>query len=179
MIGRFSRGLGDRPLAPLAAGLILLVIGTWNASELLLASYPEDSDLESFQGEALDAIVVVRQRGALVRFLHGRSLEFQAVLDPGERLVLYRDDMPDDEAVRDAVTSGPAVYGLWPDAPVDDDRHRIWSLAAPDGTMIVDRSATVATLQATRRDAAIMPGAIALVGLILTTYALRLWRRRE
>lgn len=179
VIGRFSRGLGDRPLAPLAAGLILLVIGGWNSAELLLPSYPGNSDLESFQGEAFDAIVVVRQRGALVRLFHGRSLELQAVLEPDTRLVLYRDDMPAYEAVRDVVTAGPAVYGLWPDAPDDDDRHRIWSLTAPDGTIVVDRATTVATLQATRREAALMPGVIAVVGLFLTAYALRLWRRRQ
>lgn len=178
MIGRFARGLGDRPIAPLAAGLILLGIGLWNAAELLLPAYPQEGQLESFDGEAFDAIVVVRQRGALVRFFHGRSLEFQAVLNPGERLVLYRDDMPDYEAVRETVTAGPATYGLWPDAPADDDRHRIWSLATPGGEVIVDRATTVASLKATRNSMAITPLVIAVAGLVLTVFAVRRWRRR-
>ena len=176
VIGRFARGLGDRPIAPLAAGLILMAIGLWNGAEQLLPAYPEESELQAFEGEAFDAIVVVRQRGALVRFLQGRSLEFQAALQPGERLVFYRDDMPAYEAVKEVVLAGPALYGLWPDAPEDEDRHRIWSLAAPDGTVVIDRASSVAALQALRRETAILPGCIALAGLVLTVFAARRWR---
>ena len=178
MIGRFARGLGDRPVAPLMAGAILLAIGLWNGAELLTPGYPEETELEAFAGEAVDAIVVMRQRGALVRFLQGSSLEFQAALDPGERLVFYRDDMPAYDAVRENVLAGPAVFGLWPDAPADEDRHRIWSLTTADGAVVVDRATTVAGLQATRQDAAIVPGVIALLGLLLTGHAIRRWRAR-
>ncbi len=178
MIGRFARGMGDRPVAPLAAGLILLAIGLWNAGELLLASYPEQNELEFVSGEATDAIVVMRQRGALVRFFQGSVLELQAMLDPGERLVLYRNDMVDYDAVKATVVAGSAAYGLWPDAPLDEDRHRIWSLATSDGTVIVDRDATVAGLRATRQETAIVPGIIALVGLVVTAFAIRRWRKR-
>ena len=178
MIGRFARGMGDRPVAPLAAGVILLAIGLWNGGELLLASYPEQDDLELVSGEAVDAIVVMRQRGALVRFFQGSGLELQAALEPGERLVLYRNDMPDYEAVKTAITGGPAVYGLWPQAPADEDRHRIWSLVTADGATVVDREATVSGLQAVRRQGAIVPGVIALIGLVVTALAIRRWRRR-
>jgi len=178
MIGRFSRGLGDRPVAPLLAGVILLAIGVWNGAEHLMPSYPDEADLESFAGEAVDAIVVTRQRGALVRLFQGSSLEFQAALEPGERLVFYRDDMPDYGAVKEAVLAGPAIYGLWPDAPADEDSHRIWSLATAEGATVIDRATTVAGLQATREDAALVPGVIAVFGLILTVFAIRRWRAR-
>ncbi len=179
MIGRFARGMGDRPVAPLAAGLILVAIGLWNSSELLLPAYPGESDLESFSGEAVDAIVVMRQRGALVRFLQGSGLELQAALDPGERLVLYTNDMPNYEAVKTAVAAGPAVYGLWPDAPSDEDRHRIWSLSASDGQAIVTRDETVSGLQAVRQEAAVIPAIIGLAGLVVAGFAVRRWRRRS
>ena len=178
MIGRFARGLGDRPVAPLAAGIILLAIGLWNGAELLTPSYPGEDDLETFTGEAADAIVVARQRGALVRFFQGRSLEFQAMLEPGERLVFYPDDMPGYEAVKDAVLARPALYDLCPDAPADEVRHRIWTIGTPEGAVVVDRAATVAGLQAVRQDAALVPGVIALFGLLLTVLAARRWRTR-
>ena len=176
MIGRFARGLGDRPVAPLAAGIILMAIGLWHGAEQLLPAYPEENQLESFAGEAFDAIVVVRHRGALVRFIQGSSLEFQAALEPGERLVFYRDDMPAYEEVKETVVAGPALYGLWPDAPADEDRHRIWSLATPDGAVIIDRASSVAALKALRRETAILPAFIALAGLVLTVFAVRRWR---
>jgi len=177
MIGRFSRGLGDRPLAPLAAGVILLVIGLWNAGESLLAVYPGEQALAPFEGEAFDAVEVVRKRGAVVRFLTGPSLELQAVLEPGQTVVLYRNDMPAYDAVKQAVAGGPAIYGLWPDAPVEDDRRRVWSLENAAG-VVVSREETVAGLRAARTEAALLPGAIAVVGLVLAIFGLRRWRAR-
>lgn len=177
MIGRFSRGLGDRPVPLVAAGAILVVLGLWNGGEALLASYPDAQNLELVEGTAFDAIEVVRKRGALTRFLTGPSLEFQAVLDPGEVLVLYRDNMPRYEEVKAAVAAGPAVYGLWPEAPADDDRHRIWSLEG-EGGVVVGLEDTVSGLRAVRSDSAMLPGALAVVGVVLALVGLRRWRAR-
>lgn len=177
MIGRFSRGLGDRPLPLVAAGTILMVLGLWNGGEALFASYPDARDLVTVEGTAFDAIEVVRKRGAVARFLTGPSLEFQAVLDPGEVLVLYRDDMPRYGEVKAAVAAGPARYGLWPDAPADEDRHRIWSLGNDDG-LVVGPEETVAGLRAVRRDAALLPGILAIAGVLLLLSGLRRWRAR-
>ena len=151
------------------------MIGIWNGAELLLASYPETASLERVEAEAFDAIEVVRKRGAIVRFLTGPSLEFQAVLEPDARLVLYRDDMPAYEAVKAAAVAGPALYGLWPDAPADEDRHRIWSLDNGGGTVVSLAEAT-AGLRAARTEAALLPGLIALFGLALTLRGVRRWR---
>lgn len=175
MIGRFASGLGDRPLAPVAAGAILFAIGVWNGAEPLLAAYPGERALVAVEGASYDAIEVVRKRGAVVRFLTGPSLEMQAVLEPGEVVVLYRDDMPRYGAVKQAVAEGPATYGLWPDAPAEEDRRRIWSLENRTG-VVVSREETVAGLRDARRAAAMLPALIAVVGLGLVLVGLRRWR---
>lgn len=175
MIGRFSRGLGDRPVPLVAAGAILIVLGLWNGGEALLASYPAADELQVVDGTAFDAIEVVRKRGAVARFLTGPSLEFQAVLDPGEVLVLYRDNMPRYEEVKAAVAAGPAVYGLWPEASADDDRHRIWSLEG-EGGVVVGLEDTVSGLRAVRMESAQLPGILAIVGVLLLLAGLRRWR---
>jgi len=50
--------------------------------------------------------------------------------------------------------------------------------AAYPGATVIDRATTVAGLQATREDAALVPGVIAVFGLILTVFAIRRWRAR-
>ena len=176
MTRRFGTLVLERPLAPLLAGLLLAAIGAWNAAEPLLAAYPGPRALEFFEGEAFDDARVIRKRGALMRFLSGPSVEYQAVLQPGNRIVLYSDDMPRFEAVSAAIVSGPATYGVWPDAREGVDRLRIWSLETASGPVIT-REQAVSGLRASRRDAAVLPGAVTLFGLLLAGAVLRRWRR--
>lgn len=177
MIGRFARGLGQRPLAPLVAGLALTVVGLWNAAETWVASYPEsDAVLVAIEGTAFDDTMISRKRGALLRFLDGTSYEYQAVLAPGEVVVRYTDDMPRFREVVESVSSGPGLFGLWPEAPSEEDRNRIWSLETAAGP-VVTREETTAGLAASRQRAALFPLAIALFGLgVVAVVSLR-WRR--
>ncbi|MBN33549.1 MAG: hypothetical protein CMM46_02000 [Rhodospirillaceae bacterium] len=172
MIGRFSRALDGILPATLVAGVILVIIGVWFATEPYRFDYPEESDLVAVEGEAFDAIEVRRRRGAFLRFMVDDPLEYQAVFNPGERLVLYYSSMPNYDAVTQAIGSGPAIFWLWQDAGDETDSMIVWQLENADG-IVVSRDATVAGFAASRQEAAKWPGAIALFGVLLTIMGLR------
>jgi len=171
MIGRFARGMGNTP-ALMVAGLIPLVMGVWFAAEPWRHSYPEPEQLTAFEGEAFDAIEVRKRRGAFIRYLVDDPIEFQAVLNPDERVVLYTNSMPNYFELREAVTEGPAIYYLWEDAADEIDAITIWQLENEMG-LIVSAEEAVSTLKAVRAKAAWVPGAIALAGLFILILGLR------
>ncbi len=172
MIGRFASRLGDRLPATLVAGAILTALGAWFASDPWRRDYPAAADLVPFEGEAFDAIEVRKRRGALAPFMTDDPLELQAVLNPGERLVLYTSAMPRYEAVKTAVASGPAVYRLWNDAPTEEDRRLIWGLDNDAGSVVAADEA-VAGLKEARAGAAQLPAGIGVFGLALLWLGLR------
>ena len=172
MIGRFASGLGDRLPATLVAGAILTALGAWFASDPWRRDYPAPSDLVAFEGEAFDAIEVRKRRGGLAPFATEEALELQAVLNPGERLVLYTDAMPRYEAVKQAVASGPAVYRLWEGAREETDRMLIWGIDDEAGIAVAPAE-TVAALREARAGTARLPAAIGVCGLVLLWLGLR------
>jgi len=179
MIGRFAGGLGRHLPATLVAGAILAAMGTWFATDPLRHAYPATSDLEAFEGQAFDAIEVRRRRGAFLRFLVPDPLEFQAVLRPGERIVLYYNSMPGYDAVKAAVGEGvPLTFRLWADAEDEENQLIIWGLDGADGT-VVSPGETVAGLKASRASAAWLPGAIAAFGFMLIALGLNARRRNN
>ena len=175
MIGRFARGMSDKLPVPLVAGVIMLVVGIWFASEPVRHSYPEQDQLEPLEGLARDQVEVRQQSGAFLRFLTDDSLELRAMVDPGEKVVLYSASMPHYDAFKAGLDAGPAIFYRWPGAPDDQDRVVVWQLENADGT-VVTRDESVTALKAARLEAAWLPGGIALVGLLLTIHGLRLRR---
>ncbi|MBT4906579.1 MAG: hypothetical protein P8Q36_13950 [Alphaproteobacteria bacterium] len=179
MIGRFARGMSNTP-ALMVAGFIPLALGVWFAAEPWRHSYPAPEELTAFEGEAFETIEVRKRRGAFIRYLEDDPIELQAVLNPGERIVLYSTSMPNYFELRDAITSGPAIYYLWEDAPEEIDTMTIWQLENENG-VVVSAEEAVSTLKAVRSSAAWMPGGIALLGFIILALGLRsrLLARRE
>lgn len=175
MIGRFASRLGRRLPATLVAGIILALMGAWFASAPLRHSYPAPGALVPFRGEAFDAIEVRKRRGAFLRFLTADPLEFQAVLSPGERIVLYENALPHYREVKAAAVAAPAVYHLWEEAPDERERLLIWQFEGADG-QVVSREETVAALKAARAQDALLPAAMALAGLALAALG---WRARR
>jgi hypothetical protein len=175
MIGRFARGMSDKLPAPLIAGLILFAVGGWFASLPLQHAYPTFDQLEALEGTAFDAIEVRRRRGAFLRFLTDDALEVQAAVNPGEEIVIYSTSMPRYDAFKEALTAGPAIFYRWPGAPDERERYVVWQLENAGG-MLMTLEESVAALKAARLDAAWLPGAIALFGLVLIVHGLRLRR---
>ena len=175
MIGRFASGLGGRPHAPIVAGLILLGLGLWFGSVPWRAAYPDTAALEAVEGTAIDAIELRKRRGALLRFLTGDRLELQVAIDPGGRIATYRSELPRYELLKEAIGRGPATYYVWPGAPDEAERALIWQFENADGRLIA-LADTVAALEAARTSDALLPAAIALVGLGLAGHGIRRWR---
>ncbi len=175
MIGRFARGMSNRLPVPLIAGLILFAVGAWFASEPLRQAYPTADQLQPLEGTAFDAIEVRRRRGAFLRFLSDDALEVQAAVSPGEEIVIYSTSMPRYDAFKEALAAGPATFYRWPGAPDERERYVVWRFENANGTLVtLDES--MASLKAARMDAAWLPGAIALFGLVLIVFGLRLRR---
>ena len=175
MIGRFASGLGKRVPATLVAGVILSAAGSWYSSAPMRHSYPEAGALTAVHGEAFDAIEVRKRRGALTRFLAADPLEFQAVLAPGERIVLYDNTLPRYGEVKAAAVAGEAVYHLWQEAPDERDRLLIWQLDGVDGR-VVSRQETVTAMKAEHGKATLLPMAMAVVGMVLVVMGMRAQR---
>lgn len=172
MIGRFANRLGGRVPATLVAGIILSAMGAWFTSEPLRHSYPEADELTAVHGEAFDAIEVRKRRGALTRFLADDPLEFQAVLTPGERIVIYDNTLPHYREVKAVAVAGEAVYHLWQEAPDERERLLIWQLDGADGR-VVSHQQTVTALKAERIKATLLPTVMALAGVVLVVLGCR------
>ena len=175
MIGPFANRLGGRVPATLVAGIVLCAAGAWFTSAPLLHSYPEEGELTAVHGEAFDAIEVRKRRGALTRFLAADPLEFQAVLAPGERIVIYENTLPRYREVKAVAVAGEAVYHLWQEAPDERDRLLIWQLDGADG-QVMSRQQTVLALKAERIKATLLPMVMALAGVVLVVLGCRAQR---
>lgn len=175
MIGRFASRLGTRLPGQLVAGVILTLLGVWFATQPWRHDYPEAHDLVAIETEAFDAIEIRKRRGAVLRFLVSDPLEVQAVLDAGNRIVRYPDSLPRYDDVKSALASGPATYHLWEIASDPENASLVWQFDS-GGTTLVSLEETVEALRAARRDAARLPGGIALLGAAIVVVTL--WRRR-
>ncbi len=175
MIGRFASRLGGRLPGILVAGVILLIMGLWFASEPLRHSYPVADELVPIEADARNVVELRKRRGAFLRFLMSDPLELRATLENGSIVILYRNTMANYDAVKKAVVSGPATYFLWSAATRDEDRQTVWQLETEDGT-VVSFDDTISSLKESRINAALLPGGIAMFGLVLSALG---WRARQ
>ena len=144
MIGRFSRSLGWKPHAPIVAGVILLVLGVWQGGDPVFAVYPGDGDLKPVTGTGGDVIELNVQSAGLPMFSGGPVLECRAILQPGDRPVLYRSNLPDYDVVQQAL-EGEVTVLMWETAPDAFNRTLIWGISA-GGAPIVSTTAIVGRL---------------------------------
>jgi hypothetical protein len=173
VIGRFARSLGWKPHAPIVAGAILVVLGVWQGGEPLFASYPEAGDLEPVTGTGGEVVELNVQSAGLPIFESGPLLECRAILEPGDRPVLYRSILPDDDAVQQAL-AGEVTVMMWESASEPFDRTMIWGISA-GGTTLVAPSAVVEALRAWRADRIILGACLAGVGLVCIGFGIYRW----
>ncbi len=173
MIGRFARSLGWKPHAPIVAGSILLILGVWQGGEPLFASYPKTGDLTPFTGTGGEVVELDVQSGGLPLFSSGPLTESRAILEPGQRPVLYRSNQPDYDVVHQAL-SGEVTVQLWNNGPNPLDRTMIWGISA-DGAQIAATPAIIDALRAWRHDRIVLGGILAGAGLFFVLFGIYRW----
>ena len=175
MIGRFSRSLGWKPHAPIVAGVILLVLGVWQGGDPVFAVYPGDGDLKPVTGTGGDVIELNVQSAGLPMFSGGPVLECRAILQPGDRPVLYRSNLPDYDVVQQAL-EGEVTVLMWETAPDAFNRTLIWGISA-GGAPIVSTTAIVDAFRAWRADRITLGAILAVAGLLLVGFGIFRWSR--
>jgi hypothetical protein len=173
MIGRYARSLGWKPHAPIVAGLILVVLGVWQGGEPLLATYPETGDLKPVTGTGGEVVELNVQSAGLPFFESGPLLECRAILEPGDRPVLYRSNLPDYAAVQAALRDEVTVL-MWETAPDAFDRTMIWGISA-GGVPLVTTSAIVEAFRGWRSDRIVLGALLAGAGLACVGYGVFRW----